>query len=209
MSPSPLQVVGLILYYGIPMVTITYLNLRWYQKKLGKNLCISLWIGILLASCWNIPLGYLGNQYQILCSPNPIGVGLYLVRSCWDGMMLLGGLTLIKRKTITRPNEWVKCLSFTTIELSQKIIVEFIENGRTWKYKTGLSWNPVIFTIGNTPYTMMPYLIWLIAPICYYRVTLLIGPLFKNSLRLPTVLYLDYDSSDSDSDLDYYHIPVN
>ena len=73
MSLSPLQVVGLILYYGIPAISITYLNLRWYQKREGKNLCVSLWIGILLASCWNLPLGSLGNRYQIIQTPNPIG----------------------------------------------------------------------------------------------------------------------------------------
>ena len=45
--------------------------------------------------------------------------------------------------------------------------VELMGNGVIWEYRV-YSWNPVWLTIGEQGYTILPQLIWVVAPIVYY-----------------------------------------
>ena len=49
----------------------------------------------------------------------------------------------------------------------QEFVVELLGNGVIWEYKVQ-TWNPVWITVGGRGYTILPQLIWAVAPIVYY-----------------------------------------
>lgn len=89
----------------------------------------------------------------------------------WDSMLFIIGYWLAKFLMKNNPC----CSEFDWRELTimvlwgsiQEFVVELSSNGVMWEY-IEQPWNPVWLTINGQGYTLLPQLVWLVAPVFFY-----------------------------------------
>ena len=167
-------VVGL----SVPVLTLFLYLIRRIQTR---HVWMVAW-GFAVGSTWEFTNYYLGSSYHAMKVPWPMPlITLHILHTFWDAGLFIIGYWLCV--IIMRPIEC--CRKFSWHELAimwvwgvaQEFVVELMGNGVIWEYQVR-SWNPVWLTIGAREYTLVPQLIWAIAPIVYY-----LGILKINSLN--------------------------
>lgn len=182
----------------VPCLGILYLHYRGYYHKRYLNLIKAVWRGVLLTSSWNVPLFLIGDRYRIIIHPVPIKTMMLVTSIIWDTIYLILGLWVVRPDKIGSRRTPYPVVRYVLMEFTQKVVLEFISNGTQYYYTNPNPWNPVIFRVNGTIYTLLPYLIWIIASIIMYYASVSLTPLFKRTLTLPVTSYLTLDS-DEDS----------
>jgi hypothetical protein len=138
------------------------------------------WIGCLIGMTWELPLS-LANVFSIyppasFITPLPISVPfstlmIIITHSFWDGALFLLGMGFVK--ILCKKEHFV---SFKMCELGifllygqiSELIVELASTySNAWEYNAYL-WNPLLFVFNRHNITLLPQLIWLVAPVIFY-----------------------------------------
>lgn len=154
--------------FGIPVLTAAlYLAGRIRRK----HVWMVVW-GFAVGSTWEFAFYLLGDSIHTLRVEWPLPIiTLHLSHTFWDAGLFMVGYWLCLG-ILKNPD---CCTRFRCSELSimllwgagQEFVVELMGNGVIWEYRV-LSWNPVWITVGEQGYTILPQLIWVIAPVVYY-----------------------------------------
>ncbi len=134
------------------------------------------WIGCLIGSTWEFALYFnkgAANPVLHMLTPFPGGDLMHSVlHTFWDGGLFVAGYLLIIWFSRTP-----KLKSFSWSELGIMIVwgqVQelFVETSGTlmgaWTYSGNISWNPVLFYLGEGQITLIPQVVWFFASIGFY-----------------------------------------
>ena len=145
-------------------------NFTWYLY----------WIGFAIGLCWEIPLS-IADDYSpyppvtyLASAPFPLPfstIAIMITTSLWDGGLFLLGLIFVK---ILCPEPHYNRFKGKELGVlivygqASELMVELISTtSGGWEYNV-YWWNPLLFIFNGHNITLLPQLIWLIAPIIYY-----------------------------------------
>lgn len=83
-----------------------------------------------------------------------------LVHALWDGGLLVVGELLADRLARTPGG---RLAVRTAWGAGQELVAELVGNGRVWQWQER-PWNPALFRRGDVAYTLLPQLVWTLAP---------------------------------------------
>lgn len=173
MTPQLFYWIDLGIAISIP---ILFIVLRLIGK-LGKFDWVMFWIGCAIGALWELPFYFIGPYFladplYVLKSniPYPLFL-LHFVHCFWDGGLFMVGVLLVRilckapHFTVLR---WTELLVLLIWGAVQELTVELISTGSSgWAFVPHW-WNPVMFRFNGSDITLIPQLIWLIAPIIFY-----------------------------------------
>lgn len=154
--------------FGIPLLTAVL----YYSGRIKAVHCWLMVWGFVVGSTWEFAFYFLGDSIHTMKIDWPLPrITLHLSHTFWDAGLFIVGFWLCQA-ILGRAD---CCTRFRWIELSimllwggaQEFVVELMGNGVIWEYRV-YSWNPEWLRIGDQGYTVLPQLIWVIAPIVYY-----------------------------------------
>jgi hypothetical protein len=136
-----------------------------------KHLWLMAW-GFAVGSTWEFTFFFLGDSIHAMSTEWPLPIiTLHLSHTFWDaGLFIIGYwlcLLILKTPDCCTRFRWIELTIMLLWGAAQEFVVELLGNGVIWEYQVK-SWNPVWITIGDQGYTVLPQLIWLIAPVIYY-----------------------------------------
>ena len=163
-------------------LAIFFVILFHYLYRTGRiplSYLYAFWFGTFIGSTWEFTFLFLGPEFLHGAVEWPWGLDGWprkVSHSIWDGAIFMFGVYLC--------HQWLDdelFEKFNSKELAimwswglfQELLVEYLFNGRVWIYEP-LPWNPVIIpTIpGSAPmspgYTLIPQMVWVIAPFIFY-----------------------------------------
>jgi len=137
-------------------------------------------LGTFLGFLWEVPLCLIDyfevTDLFIFHTPPPVPMFLVnIAHSLWDGGLFLIGAWLVVK--ICRPPHFA---SFRLPELAvliawgqaQELAVELVSTTTgLWEYIVH-PWSPALFYFNGQAITLMPQVIWLIAPVVFYLIAL-------------------------------------
>jgi len=169
------------LFYWIDLsiaisVPVLFIFLR-LTSKIGKYDWVMFWIGCAVGALWELPFYFLGPSFladplYVLRTRMPYPpLLLHVVHCFWDGGLLMVGVLLV-RKLCRTPQfagfRWQELAVLLIWGAVQELAVELIATRSfAWAYVPHW-WNPSMFKFGGSDITLVPQLIWLIAPIIFY-----------------------------------------
>lgn len=160
-----------------------------YSRRFSPAFWYMFWVGTLIGATWEIGFYFLGPYfssapiYVYNTAPPYPSIILHILHCFWDGGLFMVGVGLVY--LILRPPHLVR---FRWQELGvmvlwgvlQETAVELISiAGGMWEY-VPRSYNPSLFKIGDSDFTLLPVLIWVAAPVVFYLLAL---PINRRSLR--------------------------
>jgi len=144
----------------------------YYNRYINRtHFWLMIW-GFVVGSTWEFPLFFLGETLHTMKVewPMPI-ITLHLWHTFWDaGLFIIGYwfcLLILKTSDCCKKFSWIEMAIMWLWGTGQAFVIEILGNGVIWEYRV-LNWNPVWITIDNQGYTILPQLIWGVAPIVYY-----------------------------------------
>ncbi len=163
--------------FSIATAALIAVFLLYRAKVIGKYAWHLFWLGFALGLCWEAPLSLL-NQYSVthpaakFLTPLPTHFSvLIIMHSFWDGGLFLIGVGLVYLANKAR---WFE--KFQVRELL--ILIAWGQASELWvelmsTYNQGWAyipywWNPSLFKFNGSDITLLPQLIWLVAPVIYY-----------------------------------------
>jgi hypothetical protein len=153
---------------AIPLVTaVLYFSGRIQLRHVG----LMAW-GFAVGSTWEFTFYFLGDTIHTMHTewPLPI-VTLHLLHTFWDAGLFMVGywlcLSILKTTDCCTRFRWSELGIMLLWGAGQEFVVELMGNGVIWEYRV-YDWNPVWLTVGEQGYTVLPQLIWVVAPIIYY-----------------------------------------
>ncbi len=128
--------------------------------------------GFAVGSTWEFPNYFFGETYHTIRTPWPMPlITLNLWHAFWDAGLFIVGywlcLWILRTPDCATRFRGAELLIMWLWGVVQEFVVELLGNGVIWEYHV-LDWNPVWLTIGGQNYTLVPQLIWAIAPVVYY-----------------------------------------
>ncbi len=151
------------------------------------------WIGFIIGMCWELPMS-IANELAICCgypyppatfnTPTPIQGPLLVIiiavtHSLWDGTLFLFSVSFVylfsKAPYFTEFN-WKQLGILLLIGQLQEFIVELVSTSSSGWYYNIYWFNPPLFPWMGHFITLLPQLIWLLAPIVFYVVVLKYQP---------------------------------
>jgi hypothetical protein len=153
------------------MVPVISVYLYFTRRIQVKHVWLIVW-GFAVGSTWEFAFFFTGDTVHTLKTawPMPI-ITLHLWHTFWDaGLFIIGYwlcLLLLKTKDCCTKFRLIELIIMMLWGVGQEFVVELLGNGVIWEYRV-LGWNPVWITIGEQGYTILPQLIWSVAPIVYY-----------------------------------------
>jgi hypothetical protein len=150
-------------------------------KVVSRYIWRLFWLGFGLGLCWEVPLSVL-NAYSKTCpparfiTPLPTHFSVLIVEhSFWDGGLFLIGvflLYLLDRKSWFSKFSLKELLLFMLWGQLSELWVELTSTfNQGWAYNV-YWWNPSLFRFNGLDITLLPQLIWLVAPVVYYLVAI-------------------------------------
>ncbi len=139
------------------------------------------WAGCIIGSLWEIPFYFIGPNFSttplyVLKTPIPYPLLLLHVVHCfWDGGLFIAGYFLVKK--LCRPPHFVHFRISEIVVLLiwgglQELVLELLAVGNSGWVFVPHWWNPVIFRFNDADITLLPQLVWVVAPIIFYLVAL-------------------------------------
>ena len=171
-------------------IFILFLIIALYLlKKISKFTFYLYWIGFLLGLCWELPMS-ISNEIGIypvaqFITPLPVHFSIIVITHCfWDGGLFLFGIFLI-HIILKKPHfEKFKYRELVILiiwgQLSELAVELLSTFNDAWEY-IPYWWNPSLFIFNNHYITLLPQLIWLIAPIVFYLIVIKL----KTRLKFP------------------------
>jgi len=149
------------------------------------------WVGFIIGLTWEFTFFFIGPEFSddpafTLIREFPLPPILQpTLHTFWDGGLFMIGVWLVFR--LCKPPQLTR---FRRQELgvllawgqAQEFAVELSATSvGAWTYNPKW-WNPVLFEFGKGEITLMPQIIWLVAPIVFYLIALrIVGALGNNS----------------------------
>ncbi|UCC18386.1 MAG: hypothetical protein JSV62_09740 [Promethearchaeota archaeon] len=151
-------------------------------KKIDKFIWYLFWLGVILGLSWEIALT-IANLFSpfpparfIIPPPLPFpysSVMIIITHSFWDGGLFLLGvwfIQLICKKPVLEKNKISELLVFIVYGQISTLIVELLSTSSGgWEYYVYV-WNPLLFSFFGHNITLLPQLIWVLAPITFYSI---------------------------------------
>jgi hypothetical protein len=170
-------VLDIVIALAIPAVVF----ILYRSGRIGRGIWYLYWAGVLIGMTWEIGFYFLGPQYSdnpayLILTHWPLHpILLPLLHTLWDGGLFLAGVGLI-HLLLSPPHlvefRWQELGVLIAWGQVSELLVELIATGtKSWVY-TPQWWNPVLFRFMGEDITMVPQLIWLVAPILFYAVAL-------------------------------------
>jgi hypothetical protein len=149
----------------------------------GRMSRFKLWLfiaGCVIGAFWEFPLHFAGPEYSddpiyIQLTEFPLPPILQPALHCiWDGALFLISALLVERFTgpphFTR-FRWPELSVLLIWGLASALVIELIGSMGGWVY-TVRWWNPALIEVNSGAITLLPLLIWTVAPIVFYVVAL-------------------------------------
>ena len=162
-----------------PIIFFLLYKLGYVSKKIITLFIIGICVGL----TWEIPFALAGDSFHLILVDWPID--LPLVRNInyafLDSLIFLIGIFLCN--TILKSDSYLYTFNSNALLIMivwgsiSEFLVDLNCSGKLWVFLENW-YNPVFITINGNNLTILPQLIWLVAPIVYYFAVLRI---FKKS----------------------------
>ena len=164
--------------YSAPV--IVYLLLR--MKRIDQVVWRLFWVGCLIGLTWEIPMFVLsaedtGLPVLVWVRPPPVHYLVLMVsHTLWDGGLFLVGMWLVHRLCRAPAFQVFRWKELAVLLLYGQLSELMVELSSTlndsWAFIPGYWWNPTLFWFNEHPITLMPQLVWLVAPVLFYLAAL-------------------------------------
>ncbi len=186
-----LFVFDVIIAISIPI----FVAFLYSTGRVSRAIWYMFWAGVLIGSTWELGFYFLGPYYSsspiyVLHTPTPFPlIFLPLLHTLWDGGLFLVGVGLVylicKPPQLTR-FRWSELTVMLTWGVLSELVVELVATySRLWEYQ-GKWWNPILFKFNDQNITLIPQLVWVVAPIIFYLVSLALNRRFGSRPRYTT-----------------------
>jgi hypothetical protein len=148
------------------------------------QLCL-FWIGVALGLTWEVPMSCLTTfsksiPVHYFVRPMPVNFIVWIIlHSFWDGGLFVLGVWIVKWICRDPHFERFRPCELAALLLWGQASELWVELTSTfaggWVYIT-YWWNPLLFIFNGHDITILPQLIWLVAPIVFYLVALWLKP---------------------------------
>ena len=166
--------------FTIAVIIIIVVIFLYKTKRLERSSWILYWIGVGLGLLWELPMS-VANEIGIyppamFLNPLPVHFSVIVItHSLWDGGLFLAGVWFVHRFSKEPYFEKFKLSEFIILiiwgQLSE-LAVELISTfSNAWEY-ISYWWNPTLFLFNGHNITLLPQLIWLVAPIVFYLIAI-------------------------------------
>ena len=168
-SANQLMWTAFIVGNSAPLVFFLFYKYRIISKELF-NLYF---LGVLVGLSWEIPFALAGKSFHLILIDWPIDLPLVrnITYSFIDGLIFFIGVLLAKaylknRHFVYKFNSTALLIMIIWGSFSE-FLVDLNGNGKLWLFIENW-YNPVFVTINGNGLTIIPQLIWFVAPIVYY-----------------------------------------
>jgi len=158
----------------IPIVVATL----YKAKRISRFTWYLFWLGVLLGLAWELPMS-ISNEFSIypvaqFITPLLTHFSIVVItHSFWDGGLFLIGVGLIylicKSPHFTKFKGKELAVLLIWGQLSELAVELSSTYSGAWEY-IPYWWNPSLFVFNGHYITLLPQLIWLIAPIVFYTI---------------------------------------
>ncbi|MFO8020479.1 MAG: hypothetical protein R6U96_17790 [Promethearchaeia archaeon] len=165
-----------IVDFSLGILIVLIVILLYSFEKLNRKSWIIYWIGFLLGLAWELPMS-IANKYSpfppaSFITPMPSHfIVIVIIHSFWDGGLFLIGYLLVLKLCDDPHFEGFNCRELGVLvawgqlsELGVELISTFND---AWVFNV-YWWNPQLFKFNGHNITLLPQLIWLIAPLTFY-----------------------------------------
>ena len=177
MSAEYFYWIDLAIAVSIPVVFIVL----HAAHRIGRFSWLMFWIGCGIGALWEIPFFFIGPSHlseplYVLKTPIPYPLFLLHVVHCfWDGGLFMVGALLVTK--LCRGPHFAR---FRIQELAvllvwgglQELAVELASTGSSGWVFVPHWWNPSMFEFRGSDITLVPQLVWVVAPIVFYLIAL-------------------------------------
>ena len=146
-------------------------------KKISRELFNLYFLWVLVGLTWEIPFALAGKSFHLILIDWPIDFPLVrnITYSFIDGLIFIVGVLLakayLKNKHFLYKFKSTALLIMIIWGSFSEFLVDLNGNGKLWLFLENW-YNPVFITINDNGLTIIPQLIWFIAPIVYYLTVL-------------------------------------
>jgi hypothetical protein len=142
------------------------------------------WAGALIGATWEIGFYFVGPEFSsapvyVFHTEFPLpSIILHILHCFWDGALFMVGVGLVF--LLLKPPRmmyfrWTELGVMVLWGVVQETLVELISiGGGMWEY-VARWYNPALFRIGDSDFTLLPLLIWVAAPVAFYLIALRIN----------------------------------
>jgi hypothetical protein len=152
-----------------------------FIRRFSPAVWYMFWAGVLIGATWEIGFFFLGPQfssaplYIFKTEPPYPAVILNLAHCFWDGGLFMVGVALV-HKLLKPPHlrrfRWVELGVMLAWGVAQAVVVELLSiGGGLWLYQQRW-YNPSLFEIGGSPFTLLPLPLWVAAPVIFFLLAL-------------------------------------
>jgi hypothetical protein len=173
-----------ILFPLIIVILWLYLTIT---KKISPAMS-KLWvIAFFLGLTWEMTFRFMGDKWMQIKNPEikKLPKAVYAISHALQDSLLfmigifLAWLLLGKNNNIFCDYKLNVLLIFIIWGFFQEFMIELAYNGKVWEY-TPNKFNPTVWSRNGVQYTLVPYLVWIIAPIIFWIITVNIMKSSKN-----------------------------
>ena len=144
---------------------------------ISKDLLKLYFLGVLVGLTWEIPFALAGKSFHEILIDWPVNRPLVrnITYSFIDGLIFIVGVLLAKN--FLKTNDFLYRFNSKALLIMifwgsfSEFLVDLNGNGKLWLFIENW-YNPVFITINDNGLTIIPQLIWFIAPIVYYLTVL-------------------------------------
>ena len=142
-------------------------------EKISREFFNLYFLGVLVGLTWEIPFALAGKSFHLILIDWPIDFPLVrnITYSFIDGLIFIVGVLLAK--AYLKNKHFLYKFNLTALLIMiiwgsfSEFLVDLNGNGKLWLFLENW-YNPVFITINDNGLTIIPQLIWFIAPIVYY-----------------------------------------
>ena len=146
-------------------------------EKISREFFNLYFLGVLVGLSWEIPFALAGKSFHLILIDWQIDFPLVrnITYSFIDGLIFIVGVLLakayLKNKHFLYKFNSTALLIMIIWGSFSEFLVDLNGNGKLWLFLENW-YNPVFITINDNGLTIIPQLIWFIAPIVYYLTVL-------------------------------------
>tara|TARA_B100000123_G_scaffold63398_1_gene44526 strand:- start:68 stop:619 length:552 start_codon:yes stop_codon:yes gene_type:complete len=168
-SANQLMWAAFIVGNSAPLLFITL----YKTQKISRELFNLYFLGVLVGLTWEIPFALAGKSFHLILIDWPVDLPLVrnITYSFIDGLIFLVGVYLAK--AFLKNKQFLYNYNSTALFIMilwgsfSEFLVDLNGNGKLWLFIENW-YNPVFITINDNSLTIIPQLIWFVAPILYY-----------------------------------------
>jgi hypothetical protein len=166
--------IDLLVGYSMPVFVYGLYRVRVVTKVTWQLF----WVGAAIGLLWEVPIFVLSAEatpYPIIEWINPLPYHYLIFMLChtlWDGGLFLAGMLLVC--LLSSPPRFERfsfreLFMFLCYGQVSALLVELASTfSDGWVYLHGYWWNPTLFLFNGHPITLLPQLVWFVAPVLFY-----------------------------------------